>query len=57
MTEKFTPSEWENLNLKLYADSASATMPQSAKAGRVGLASDGATEKLILEDIWKKISS
>ena len=56
MTERNAPSEWEDLNLKLYADIALSTISQSAKAGRNGLASDGAVEKMILEDIWNKIS-
>lgn len=56
MTEKNTPSEYEKQNLKLYVDSALSTIPQSAKAGRNGLSSDGEREEMILEDIWKKIS-
>lgn len=56
MTDGNTPSEWESLNLKLYADSAISTISQSAKAGRNGLVSDDAIEEMILEDIWKKIS-
>lgn len=56
MAEGYAPSEWENLNLKLYADIAPSAISQSAKAGRNGLASDGEVEKMILDDIWNKIS-
>jgi SAM-dependent methyltransferase len=56
MTKINSPSEWERLNLQGYADSANSTIPQSAKAGRNGLASDGSIEEMIAEDIFKKIS-
>jgi len=56
MIDKYSPSEWENLYLQMYADSALSDLSQSAKAGRNGLTSDGKVEKMILEDIWKKIS-
>ena len=56
MTEKNEPNEYEKQNLKLYVSSALSNMPQSAKAGRNGLSSDGEVEETILNDIWKKIS-
>ena len=56
MTKINSPGEWEKLNLQGYADSANSTIPQSAKAGRNGLASDGSIEEMIAEDIFKKIS-
>jgi SAM-dependent methyltransferase len=56
LTKINSPSEWEKLNLRSYAESAISSIPQSAKAGRNGLASDGSIEEMIVEDVFKKIS-